>query len=391
MRVWPQFLDAAVRGSDAALFPLKLRLPLKPKSSAVSVAEMAAAVSRLRADSKLAKGFGYTVHVERRRSRQMGENDFPAAVTIDSRDDLLRLLEKRGEYARTMRVATAVRHAFPQLEFWLTSRARRLAEYAETVDPLLAVTQVLVTRPWPDVYLRQLPIPVDTKFVERHEKTLIEWLDKLLPAEKIRVDERRFARRYGLRDGEQHLPLRILDATLQDELNLPTDELSVPVRFLTTLPVHSCRAIVVENRTNLFTLPALPRTLALGGVGNAVTQLRDLLWLANTRLVYWGDLDVDGLRILVSLRALFPHVESLFMDIHTLTRYEQLVTSGNGKALDPSPLLSDSENAALQRCSERNERLEQEQIPQRDVDAALRVSVAGVRATARWDGPIPGR
>jgi hypothetical protein len=46
--------------------------------------------------------------------------------------------------------------------------------------------------------------------------------------------------------------------------------------------------------------------------------LRDAAWLRECEVLYWGDIDTHGFRILDQLRAVHPHVESVLMDEETL-------------------------------------------------------------------------
>jgi hypothetical protein len=74
-----------------------------------------------------------------------------------------------------------------------------LTEVADDVAGMLLVVDYLREHPRPGVFARELPLPLDTKFVERNQRILREWLDIVLPPHAIRADERHFERRYGLR------------------------------------------------------------------------------------------------------------------------------------------------------------------------------------------------
>jgi hypothetical protein len=58
--------------------------------------------------------------------------------------------------------------------------------------------------------------------------------------------------------------------------------------------------------------------VALYGGGYGFSSLRDASWLRDCRVLYWGDIDTHGFRILDQLRAVHPHVESVLMDEATL-------------------------------------------------------------------------
>ena len=174
-----------------------------------------------------------------------------------------------------------------------------------------------------------------------------------------------------MRDGQHHRAIRLLDRDLLGELHLPFDELSLPLGSLATLPVRNSTAIIVENRLNLFTLPARARTVGIEGEGKAVTRLERLKWLHDNRIVYWGDIDVDGFQILSALRNLFPHTESVMMDRATLEEHRGFVIDGNGRSVNVKSNLTDEEAATYQICQQKNLRLEQERVFQSYAEGVL--------------------
>lgn len=368
-KAYPRFLMNWVCGEVENFFPYRVRVrlkldPQKPK-------ETFAAHELLLSHSKNQCGWGYTVHREKIRKRDFGTNLVPTAITVDTLDDFLRLAKKRADFNNTQTVAEKVRLALPQLENWLISEVTKIAKLANSVDGLIQVAQYLIAHPLPDCYIRQLPVPVDTKFVEQNEGTLKQWLDILLPASGINIIETRLARRYGFRDGQTHHSLRILDPRLCGELNLPFDELSLPLRYLKTLDVRNCCIFIVENNLNLLTLPSFPRGLAIRGEGNAVTRLEKLNWLNKNEILYWGDIDVEGFLMLSRLRNIFPHVRSIMMDLKTLHKHEAAVVSGNPTKQDLPVNLSEQEAVAFEYCLKHQRRLEQERILQDFVEVTI--------------------
>lgn len=352
-----------VRGNADAIFPIGLRVKLKPSGTPKpSLESYAAATQQLLAASKEKTGSGYTLHLSRRNSRQYGEQDFPDRVTVDSLADFRFLAGCGQRFDAVTHVCNRIRESLPTLEPWLIENATRLHEHADDIDDLIAVTSTLLAHPMPDCYLRELDVPVDTKFIESHQRILIQWLDRLLSPSAIDTSESKFARRYGLRDGQIHHLIRVLDDTMLSQLRFPCCELSLPLRELAKLSLRDIRVVIVENRTTLLTLPQTPMTIALGGVGDSVTRFRELTWLHDCDLFYWGDLDVDGFRILANLRYWFPKSKNLLMDQATYQAHKTLAIPGNGKTLNRHQNLSDDENAILQELSQSNDRIEQEKI-----------------------------
>jgi len=88
------------------------------------------------------------------------------------------------------------------------------------------------------------------------------------------------------------------------------------------LPVES--VIVTENLVNFLALPERAGSLAIYGGGYGFSSLRDAAWLRDCEVLYWGDLDTHGFRILDELRAVHPHVASVLMDEATLLEHRDV-------------------------------------------------------------------
>lgn len=331
----------------------------------------------LRDGSKEVLGYGYKVEWStEKKSRKFGLNRFPERILFETRPDLLRLIRRTREFDSFTGVVSRLRSEFGgRLDQWIRSHIRILYETEPVLENLILVVKYFRQHPRPNIFARELPLPIDTKFIERHKRILNDWFDVLLLPEAIRADETHFERRYGLRYAEPLILLRTLDPQLQRELKLPFSELALPLSTLASVRARDdMRVFVVENKVSLLTLLTLPnqrRSLALGALGSAVTILRDVRWLARVPMFYWGDIDVEGLKILSDVRRLFPHVKSFLMDEATLERWSKYIVDGTGAAPEEPALLTQDERAAFHRCRSENLRLEQEHIPQPIVDATI--------------------
>ena len=359
--LYPAAIQAWLTG-DETFFPHIVRSRKTPDSG--DLASAIQAVRRLREGSKESRGFGYKVEWREINSRTFGRNLFPDRILFESREDLLRLIGKQREFESLVAAVARLRAAFPELEEWIRSKTDSLLKVAPDLSGLLLVLNYFRAHPRPDCFARELPLPVDTKFIERHERLLREWLDLVLPPHAIRADEEHFHRRYGLRYAEPLVLLRFLDPSLQQELGFPCQTLALPLHVLGNLPARDVAVFIVENKVNLLTLPPLPRTIGLGALGDGVTLLRYVPWLSQAAISYWGDLDVEGLEILSSLRAIFPQSSSFLMDATALAQWEHLAVKGTARTPSLPPHLMAHESDAFARCAANNLRLEQECIPQ---------------------------
>ncbi|WP_417848843.1 DUF3322 domain-containing protein [Thalassoglobus sp.] len=334
-----------------------------------NIAIAAESVQRLRAGSKEQLGYGYSIEWKERNSRRHGRNQFPEKILFETEEDFLQLIGKQAEFATFTAAVREIQERFPQLSPWIRSHRKELVDAATELDGLFAVISYLVEHPRPNLFARELPIAVDTKFVERNRRILRAWLDIVLPPHQIRADEDHFDRRFGLRYVEPLILVRFLDEGVQAQAKSPWSECSIPLHSLAEYPIPCRRAVIVENKVNLLTLPFLRDTIAMGGLGNAVTDLRYLKWLANKDIWYWGDIDVEGFEILSRLRAVLPGTQSMMMDERSVAEWRDSIGAhGTGRApFFAPPGLTVEESQAFRICASENLRIEQERIPQLSV------------------------
>ena len=347
----------------AELFPL--RLPVNQQLSDVP-AEAIEQTIALREHSKEVLGYGYTVCWVERQSRKHGLNRFVDKVEIESWIDLLRLVGKRTEVATLDRVIQTLCVPFPVLRHWVKANWKRLLEVADDVTDLVKVLEYLNEHPRPACYVRELPLMISTKLVETHLLTLAQWLDMTLPADAIDFgySVKQFERRYGFRYPREHFLVRVLDNDLLARCSLPCEELSLPIDAINQLPLAEVTIVLVENKINLLTLPHLKNGIAMGGLGDGVTRLMECKWLGRCKLLYWGDMDVEGFEILSAMRERLGNVTSLMMDEQTLNQWSALAIPGNGHLPKVPTHLTAGESAAFEICCSKNLRIEQERIPQ---------------------------
>ena len=75
-------------------------------------------------------------------------------------------------------------------------------------------------------------------------------------------------------------------------------ELMASPDTLSRLDLSARTVLIVENLQTLLSLPELPGVVALHGGGYDVRWSAPIPWVAAANLLYWGDLDLDGLAIL---------------------------------------------------------------------------------------------
>jgi hypothetical protein len=350
---YPTFLRALVTGEP--FFPLEIRFGRPSTTAAWSTLQNE--ISALaRAD------FGYRIDWSEINTRQWGRQRLPERVWFENEEDYLRLIAKIEE-VRLFRVNVELtRRHCPELEGWLAPHVLRIVEH-ETVWPdTLQVCRYFIEHPRPQLYARELPIPVGTKLIEEHRPLLRSLLDFLLGPGHIDISSEHFETRFGLRFDEALVRVRALDPTLTERLRLPVTDMALPWSQLKQLDWEGLTVVITENKMTFLTLPQICGGLGIWGGGGAASLLETVPWLARCRIYYWGDLDVHGFHILSRLRSAHPHTRSVLMDEATLTRFEAYWKTAGTATYEQIVALSLDEQALYARLRDTGKLLEQEKI-----------------------------
>lgn len=356
-RLYLPFLRAWLQ--ETAFFPILFPVGKLP----TDYLELRKAARALQAQSKEQRGFGYTLEYQVQQKRFSGEQTLPIRVVIETERDFLQLVEKEVAFRDFQQDVTMIRERLPQLEEWMIRYPQRVIEQHGTWLDMLTVCQYFLDHPRPQLYIRELPISIHTKFIEQHRGIVRELLEQLLPADAIMSDANTFEQRFGLREKEPFVRVRLLDGQLSQRYGLPITELSVPVAQFAALDVlRGQRCIVTENEMTFLTLPPQQNTFALFGGGFTVGNLEGIPWLTECPILYWGDLDAQGFQILSRLRSHFPHVVSIMMDRETLNMFAAYCVESTPCTIQRLPHLTPEEHDLFLYLAEHCLRLEQERI-----------------------------
>lgn len=362
-------LKALVRGED----PFPLPVPYGRLRTTAPIGELREAIAAIRSQSQesLKRG-GYTVEWTEVDLRRYGRNQFPGALSFATADDFFGYLDKPAEARQILANARRLTEEFPGTREWAARNLRALEKSAEFWENLVRTVRFFAARPFPGVFARELPVAIPTKFIEENGGVIESLLAVVAPA-SLRTEGSSVEERLGLKTAASLVEVRLLD---RDQMGvLPFSHFTAAVEELAS-PIFAAfeRVVIVENRTTFLTLPPLPRTLALLGQGFALHRFAPLAWLREKRLLYWGDLDVEGFEILAGLRSRFPHVEPVLMDRRVFEQVRTEAVPGSGKkqlAESARPNLTPVEVALVEELAAGNLRIEQEKIPQALVSSVL--------------------
>ena len=342
-----------------AIFPLTIVGGglTKPNDFAVD----RAAIEALRQHSREVVGYGYDIVWEQREFRRLGSQRVPGSVTVPTQSDYLRLVGKLGEARQFEADYALICHRCPALADWAQSKPLKVVAHANAWGKLLNVCCHLRDNPRPGCYLRELPVAVETKFIERHRGILSELLPITAP-HTVDPSGSCFESRFGFSAKQPLVRIRLLDTRLTVATGLLVSDLATPLDLFCGLPLGGHVVLIVENEMTFLTLPALPGTIAVYGAGDAAAALSQVPWLDTCHILYWGDLDSHGFEVLSNLRTSFPNVTSVLMDQETLADHGEFVVPAAGTATRVPLRLTQSEQQLYEQLAKAGDLLEQEHI-----------------------------
>ncbi|MEM9212973.1 MAG: Wadjet anti-phage system protein JetD domain-containing protein [Cyanobacteria bacterium P01_F01_bin.150] len=363
---YTNFLCSVVTGDS--FFPLEFPIGARPKDYPT----LQKAVNQLIKNSKQTIGYGYDLHLESRRTQKYGVQSLPQRVSIDNEADYIKLIKKETEVKQFKADIHQIRLIIPELESWLLAHPKKVVENGDRWPNLLKVCQYFRDHHYknPNRYIRELSIAVDTKFIEQNKAILRSLLEAILPDEKlITIENERdyiFEKRFLLKYREPLIRLRFLYPS-----PLQLQDISLPLSDFNCLNLPPQRCIVTENLMTFLTLPQIENAIALFGSGYAVQNLKYAQWLADCELLYWGDLDGDGFKILSQMRSHFPRTVSIMMDRQTFDAFQEFAVSVSPAPPENLPHLTEEERSLYVDLVDQGLRLEQERINQTYVNQAF--------------------
>ena len=328
-------------------------------------------ITALYSKSKNETGIGYWIKAAEINFRRTGTHQLPHSIVLETAADFLHVIKKTKEWESFVKNYKEVINSLPQLQNWSHDNPLFLTFPDTNWNGILSVCKYFISTPRPELYLRQLPIPVHTKFIEENETLIQSLLDFLIPENIRDKSQRKCVDRYFLQKDEPLIRIRMLDEDLAIANNIK--DLSIRLSDFEKGGWHNSHVFITENKMNFLTLPPFPSALAIwSGGGFNVSYLKNALWLADKKIYYWGDIDEHGFQILHQLRSYHKHVKSVMMDRLTFDGFQQFVVKGERNHADKLSLLNEDEaNLYKLLKSSQYNRLEQEKISQDYVEATF--------------------
>lgn len=331
LKKYPVFLKEQIRGESS--FPYRPRVDLALDYTRQKEALLQ--LRKLEEQAKPQRGYGYTLEYRTVKTRRFGTQTRPHALIFETPEDFFTFIDKQDEANRFFSCVDQSRSAFSVSDHWLSSHYSLILRYLDVWPDIIQTTGQLMEldtdADLTHLHSRLLPVSLDTKFIERN-KSPIQKLLQELQITTFNLDD-------PIYSGEMLFWLRFYQSShsfYHARIGIfPVEELQEMV-----LPVD--RVLIIENKAcfiqdipryieSLASPGGLAHTLLLWGQGNACLGLKNVSWLGDKELYYWGDMDLHGLAILGRFRKHFPGTRSLAMDMAAYEEYADFAVPG----LDP--------------------------------------------------------
>jgi len=348
--------------TNTVFFPLPIRGNKKPS---VNIAKFQAEIVALVEHSKEKKGFGYSIEFKTVNTRNRATQDLPNSILFETEKDYLKFINKEKETNSFRKDSQLLIGSYSELTEYIINKPEKIVTHSGKWESIIKVLDYFKSNPKPDLYIRELPIKIHTKFIENNKGILRELLDIILDVKAIN-DVKQFESRFGLKYAEPMIRFKILDDKISNTLFSGLDDMALPLSLFQKLNLKVSRIVILENKVSLYnalTIPDKDSTIAIFGQGYSVSNLKEINWFKTAKIIYWGDFDAHGFDILSQIRGYYKkNVQSILMDKETFDKFYE---GDKGKILPKEnlPNLTPEEQELYKLIKLNNWRLEQEKIP----------------------------
>ena len=371
------FLHSIIDEKD--FFPLLI--PSAKGSVKDSFAERKVEAENLYKNSKNAKGRGYTVETKTIKTHKQGMQTIIEKIYFETEIDFIRFIGKEKETENFKKHLSIIKNHFSNLNAedvqndWLKKHLRSLIAEAEDDywQNIFLCAIWFLNNPHCNVYLREIPVPVHTKFIEQNTSLIFSVytaLNKNEDTDKVSSNADIYIR-WGVRTAEPFIRFRSLDKDIHLKIlneEFTSYEIQTPLSVFAKINFNSIEYIfIVENLMVYLTFPAFNKALCIFGSGFAAVNLKECKTLNEKKLYYFGDMDEHGFEILSNVRSIFPNIQSFCMDQKTYETFSIFAVKGENSHSKIEDLNLSEDELHLFKFLRENKtigRLEQEKISQ---------------------------
>ncbi|HUH45307.1 MAG TPA: Wadjet anti-phage system protein JetD domain-containing protein [Treponemataceae bacterium] len=335
-----------------------------------------AALQELIKASNLKKLYSYALETKDVLTRNNGTQTIIQKIYFENEKSFLVFIEKELEVKRFCEALKIINNAKLknfEMQTWAEKNIKALCTETEEHfwQNIVLVIAWLKDNPKSDLYIREIPLPIHTKFIENNKK-LIEGF--FYTANNQSNKKPSFEKILGLKNKPLLFYFRFLDSSFSFIKGMLSPQLMAISlshfnEFLETEKLKQIQTVfITENKMVCLAFPKVKNALCLLGHGYYLLNLKNCSALQNKQIFYLGDIDEHGFDILSKFRNYFPHTISLCMDKKTYETFKFFAVSSDKKLPDNSipKNLRDDELEIFNHLRKEPEhnRLEQERITQ---------------------------
>jgi len=236
---------------------------------------------------------------------------------------------------------------------------------------LVVVVKYFMLNPKNNLYIRELPLKVHTKFIENNKKiidTLLQYIDENND-NSFWFIWKTFEEKYWLKVKPEFIRFRYLDKNhRQNYLWKDADDIYFKVEDFCNLNFNCKNIFIVENEINYLTFPQIENSIIIWGKWFNISLLKNIDWLNVKEIYYWWDIDSHWFKILAQCRKYYNHTKSIFMDEFTYVIFHDFIVEWkilwNEESINMQKYLSEEEYKLFYYINCNRIRLEQENINQ---------------------------
>ncbi|MGN6491697.1 MAG: Wadjet anti-phage system protein JetD domain-containing protein [Agriterribacter sp.] len=334
------------------------------KNKPATTVDLHKAIQLFQQNEKREGNKGWTIEWTDWSNKKLGKQKWPAQIIVTTESDYLFLLGKEKEADEFKQQLESLLIWQPRIQSFLLEKPEQVLALKDAWKDIQKVVDFLLQTDVSNYYIRNIPVPVHTKFIETYKPVITAILRSIAP-EKFPSRGNNLEQMLMLKIKPHLYPVRWLDANLSVTHMHGMEVTGVTVEWLQKLNWSINEVWLVENETNLYLIPERKNAVAIFSKGNATHSLKEIPLLKNATLYYWGDLDEEGFKMMHAMRGFYPHIISVFMDSHTLLQHaDEFDKQKTTYVTTELPLLTPDESAAFNILKHHNGRLEQERIRQ---------------------------
>jgi hypothetical protein len=308
-------------------------------------------------NSKEKKGYGYSFEYEKTKKIKI------TRIYFETEEDYLKFIEKESQTNSFKNNIKTLRSTLDISDETLISNVSKISKWdVKFCTNIARISSFIINNPQSNLYQRELPIAVHTKFLEKNITVITSFISNFIPLKN--VDNK--YQKLGLLDKSFLIkirstsPFKIFDS--KNNLSCSSETITLTPKEFEQFKHSSKTIFVVENETTFYNFPIKENELCLYSGGFSILSFKNNSYLRENSLFYFGDLDEHGFAIFSMFKDVYPNAKSIFMNMKCLMEFKKY--KAEGKEYKGSlQNLNNEEETCFKYLKETNSRLEQEKIP----------------------------